>query len=140
MRYRPELLSDALSIIHKWASEKGIPQDHADIGPFVEGLQYAEKLHIEGWLFYADSQPVGCLFGQPLSKDIYLYHFSKALSQYRGLARYMRQRTAEDIPQQFSYLNWEQDLGIPGLRQFKRSYRPIQMLQKGRVSNDLPTK
>jgi len=130
IRYRPELLQDVLTIIHNWADEKETP---ADIGPFIEGLQHAEKLHIEGWLFYADSKPVGCLFGQPLSRDIYLYHFSKALSEYRGLARYMRQRTAEDIPQQFTYLNWEQDLGIPGLRRFKKSYRPIQLLQKGRI-------
>jgi len=128
-RYRPELLKDVLTIIHNWADEKETP---ADIDPFIEGLQCAEKLLIKGWVFYADSQPVGCLFGQPLSKDIYLYHFSKALSHYWGLAQYMRQRTAEDIS--FTYLNWEQDLGILGLRQFKRSYRPIQMLQKGRAS------
>jgi len=132
-RYTIDAKDDVLSVIRAWAKEKQLLEDHADILPFKEGLQHASTLDLEGWIFYADSQPVGSLFGQALSDEIYLIHFSKALSEYRGLARYMRQCSAQQIPDQFKYLNWEQDLGIPGLRQFKHSYRPIQLLQKGRI-------
>jgi len=133
VRYTPDLLSDATSIINGWADKRDLSHESADISPFLEGVQHAQRLHIEGWLFYIDAKPVGCIFGQTLSKETYLYHFSKTASQYRGLAQHMHQRTAEDIPEQFTYLNWEQDLGIPGLRQFKRSFQPTQLLQKGRV-------
>lgn len=67
-----------------------------------------------------------------LSGKFALCHFEKALSTHHEhlntflaieVARKLREAGCE-------FMNWEQDLGLEGLRRSKRSYRPVRMLKK----------
>ena len=63
-------------------------------------------------------------------------HFEKAATTvYTGIVPYFRQKTAQALRERgIEYVNLEQDLGIPGLRQSKRSYAPVAFLKKYRVA------
>jgi len=127
-KFSQDLQNDVFHIADIWAEEKN---GQTDIEPFKEGVKLAAQLNLEGWVFYASTNPVGTLFGQSMTDTIYLVHFSKELPEYRGLSQYMHQSAAQQTT--LPFLNWEQDLGIEGLRQFKHSFQPIQMVQKGEV-------
>jgi uncharacterized protein len=51
-------------------------------------------------------------------------HFEKYNAALKGVAQVINWETARLLAGEYKYLNREQDLGIPGLRQAKRSYSP----------------
>jgi uncharacterized protein len=58
-------------------------------------------------------------------------HFSKAAISYAGVYEFLMRESAKILIQyKYQYLNYEQDLGLPGLRRSKGSYRPISFLKK----------
>lgn len=55
-------------------------------------------------------------------------HFAKALTAHSGVTEYLFRRVAETlIDRGVELWNWEQDLGLPGLRQHKASYASEQL-------------
>ena len=65
----------------------------------------------------------------PINSDSWTVHFEKARSDCKGAAQVINQRTAQYLLGKCEYINREQDLGIPGLRQAKQSYLPDRMLK-----------
>ncbi len=124
-------LPKARTIIDQWAQAKQHVRD--DVEACYEGSEQADLLGLQGWIYEVDGLPSGFLLGGPLTQHIYAYHFSKTSGAYRGLPTYMHHDVARRIPSQYTLLNWEQDLGIEGLRHAKRSYHPKAMVKKGRL-------
>lgn len=61
-------------------------------------------------------------------------HFEKADTAYIGVSQYLKQQTAMCLEKLgCTYINYEQDLGIPGLRKAKKSWQPIQYLKKFKI-------
>ena len=66
-----------------------------------------------------------------MNHDTFAVHIEKADSHIDGSYNILNQEFARHIPEQYVYLNREEDLGIPGLRKAKLSYRPVILLEKG---------
>jgi hypothetical protein len=123
---------DVYDLLARW---KGTP--HTDIEETKEAIEYQSKLGLEGWLFYSNSKAIGLLIGEPLNSRIYVIHFAKADTSYKGVYQYMYHAYAEALlKRSFTLLNLEQDLGIPELRQSKHSYQPVKIAPKWRISLD----
>ncbi len=56
--------------------------------------------------------------------DITKADMEKADRHVEGAFAIINQQFAEHLPEQYIYLNREEDMGIPGLRQAKLSYHP----------------
>ena len=68
-----------------------------------------------------------------LSNDSIDFHFDKAVSQFAGAGATVVSRrhfAGSDIAKDRLYLNLEEDMNIPGLRQSKETYRPMYKLPK----------
>ena len=65
----------------------------------------------------------------PVSSDLWTVHFEKTRYEYKGASQYITHKTAAALQGRACLLNREQDLGIPGLRQAKKSYDPLFLLQ-----------
>ncbi len=63
-----------------------------------------------------------------------VWHFEKAMADIPGLGQLITQWFAKYGLSGFDFVNREQDLGIPGMRQAKESYYPHHMVQKNSVS------
>ncbi|MCK5844461.1 MAG: DUF2156 domain-containing protein [Victivallales bacterium] len=55
-------------------------------------------------------------------------HFEKTAKGIKGAAQVVNQETAKRLAEHCRYINREQDLGIPGLRRAKKSYKPYLIL------------
>jgi hypothetical protein len=60
-----------------------------------------------------------------------LCHFEKELLSYENCSHYLIDQNSRHLSMKgCAYVNWEQDLGLPGLRENKQYYRPDKYLKK----------
>ena len=73
-------------------------------------------------------------YGSPINYQTCGVHVEKADTNYEGIFSLINQEFALHIPEQYVYINREEDLGIPGLRQSKESYNPDHYVEKFSVT------
>jgi hypothetical protein len=132
-----DLLRDAAEVLDNWKREKGEDGDYAAAR---EALELYGTLNLRGAVFYVDEKPAGWCLGESIAKGrSFAVHFEKALDEYKGIYQYMNQAFAASLPRFFTWINREQDLGDPGLRQAKETYRPCGYVKKytGRKKPDI---
>ncbi|MBQ7162895.1 MAG: GNAT family N-acetyltransferase [Bacteroidales bacterium] len=96
-------------------------------------LEHYETLGLQGGVLRLDGQVVAYTYGQPLSDDTFGVHIEKARPDIEGAYPLINQRFALQAAAPYRYINREEDLGLPGLRQAKLSYHPTELLEKGEV-------
>ena len=123
----------AFDVIDIWETENRDQSHSSDADACREAIQRASDLGLQGWIYTVDGRSAGLLIGGPLTHDTYMYHFSKATLGFRGISALMYQDAASRIDQRYLFLNWEQDLGIPGLRHAKQSFHPLLLANKWKL-------
>ncbi len=96
-------------------------------------IESYRALAAEGMLLRSGDEILAVSIASRASADTFNVHFEKARHGTQGayaainreLARYLREKHPD-----VRYLNREEDMGIEGLRQAKRSYRPHHMIEK----------
>ena len=96
----------------------------------IYALHHFRELRLSGGLLYAGGTPVAFTFGSAVNYDTFDVHAEKALTDYEGAYAFINQSFASHLPATFTYLNREEDMGVPGLRQAKLSYHPYKLLNK----------
>jgi hypothetical protein len=56
-------------------------------------------------------------------------HFEKGSPDFDGIYKAINMETAQRLRQQVTFIDREEDLGIPGLRQAKLSYQPDHFIE-----------
>ncbi len=80
---------------------------------------------------YVENTLVAFSIEEILPKRQAIGHFIKADPNYRGVFEYINLKIAQYLYEHnVLFWNWQQDLGIPGLRAVKLSYRPVAFLEK----------
>ncbi len=99
-------------------------------------LEYSHLLNLTGILVYIDGECVGFSINEIIDKDYAICHFQKAILAYEHLDVFISQLVAKELIHfGCRYVNWEQDLGIPGLRNLKSSYQQYNFLKKYEVTS-----
>jgi hypothetical protein len=83
-----------------------------------------EELSVEGIAVKIDGKIKAFSIFSKLCEDCYDTHFEKYDSTVKGLAQIINRDTAVYLKDKCTYINREQDMGLPGLRKSKRSYYP----------------
>ena len=65
----------------------------------------------------------------PINDHVWGEPFEKADRRFKGVSQFITSESARHLIGRAKLLNREQDLGIPGLRQAKRSYEPVLFLK-----------
>ena len=126
----PELIPDALAVLEKWRDGKSEEDTH-DYAACREALEYFGELNMKGLLVYSDGEPAGWCLGEPIARGrIFTIHFEKGLESRKGIYQFVNQAFAATLPEYFTHINREQDLGDEGLRQAKMTYRPSGFVRK----------
>jgi hypothetical protein len=126
-----EYLENALAILEEWRKQR---EDEGDYSAAKEALLRSEELVLCGGIYYVNGNPAGYTLGEEIAGGTtYVIHFEKALSQFRGLYQFINMSFASILPDKYTFINREQDLGDEGLRQAKMSYRPAGFVKKYRI-------
>jgi hypothetical protein len=130
----PELVPECLALECKWYKANRTDSDAEELSyerrSLTFALRHAVELGLTGGAICVDGQIVAFAFGAPINSDTFAVHVEKADIRYDGAYSVMNFEFAAHIPEQYIYINREEDLGIPGLRQAKLSYRPFLLLEK----------
>lgn len=124
-------IPDAMFILEKWRESRPDPGDY--VGG-KEALEKIEELKLCGNIVYIDGRPAAYTLGEELKKGTnFAIHFEKAASEYKGIYQYINKVFASSLPEKYTHINREQDMGDRGLRQAKMSYRPVGFVRKYKV-------
>jgi len=88
-----------------------------------------ETMGYKGLILRIDGVVQAFGIGSELTKDMGGFHFEKAAPDIKGLYQYFDQQCALKLFKDYTYINKECDMGIPGLRHSKRSYYPAMMIK-----------
>lgn len=125
-------LEDAHVVLDTWYQDKPEAQEN-EREAMYEGLRFFDDLSLEGFLTYVENKPVGVYFGERQNIDTFVVHCAKTLPHIAGLSAFLHIESAKNLSDSIAHLNWEEDLGIGGLRQTKYSYAPALIRKKGRL-------
>ena len=129
-----EKANEALNVLEIWNNEYTGKEDVTDYSSCKEAIQLLYRLKLEGLIFHIDGDACAFLIGEKMNSEQYLLHFAKACRQVKGLNQYIYQALAQSLDPKIKFLNLEQDLGSPSMRQAKHSYHPDRMIHKWRVA------
>lgn len=93
-------------------------------------LPFMEDLEISGGVLRVEEKVVAFCFGCPINERVFDVQVEKALPEYREAYTVINQEFALHLPDNFIYINREDDMGIEGLRKAKLSYKPKILLPK----------
>lgn len=92
-------------------------------------LQNFSRLGQRGLLIKVDGKGVAFSVFEEIFPGTAGVHFEKADRHYKGLYQVINQESAKALEAAgFSLINREEDIGVPGLRQAKHSYGPVEVV------------
>jgi len=129
----PELIPQCLDFEARWCMQHDYVE-HASLKEERRALTYAihhyEKLGLIGGVLWIEDKMVAFTFGSPINRNTFDVQYEKAYADIDGAYTIINQEFVSHLPEQYIYINREEDLGIPGLRQAKLSYHPAILLEK----------
>ncbi|MDY3090667.1 MAG: DUF2156 domain-containing protein, partial [Porphyromonas sp.] len=93
-------------------------------------LRNRESLGLQTGVLTVEGRVVAFSFGSPINATTFGIHAEKADINYEGAFAMINREFARRIPEQYTYINREEDLGLEGLRRSKQSYKPELLLIK----------
>jgi GNAT superfamily N-acetyltransferase len=89
-----------------------------------------DELGMTGGTIFVDNKMVAFTFGNPINNSTFDVCVEKADTTYEGSFTIINQEFVKHLPEQYTYINREEDLGDEGLRRAKLSYKPEFLLEK----------
>jgi hypothetical protein len=134
-----------LKLEDEWCKNNGCKCDEDLLNErraMIYALQHFDQLDMIGGAIRVDDKIVAFSFGSPINKNTFGIHVEKADIRIEGIYSVINQLFASHIPEQYIYVNREEDLGVEGLRKAKLSYHPVILLEKNvaikkRISTNL---
>jgi hypothetical protein len=135
----PQIVPQCLELECKWFKENRTDDDKEELSDerrsMTFALHNADELGLIGGAIRVDGEIIAFSFGAPINHNTFGVHVEKADTRFEGAYTVINQEYAAHLPEQYIYMNREEDLGIPGLRQAKLSYQPILLEKCAAVMN-----
>lgn len=132
----PEVQESINKVNNEWGSSrnKTLAEIESELGAIKRNLKHSEHLGAKAYGLYVADELVGYIIYEILPNKMIMNHFTKANIDYVGVFEYLDHTFAKHLSKQdIEFINYEQDLGIEGLRKSKLSHHPVDFLRKYRV-------
>jgi hypothetical protein len=127
-----EITKDCIGTAYQWYV-KHMGQDELlrwEFAAVKDALEHFEELGLRGGALLIYGKVEAFSLGEPLNEDMCVIHIEKGNSDIRGIYQVINQECCLHCWPEFTFVNREEDMGIPGLRKAKLSYRPVKMIEK----------
>jgi hypothetical protein len=138
-RMNSGMADEAMAFIRKFNEQKNLSNVHARALLLMEEVAMDDvfrNLESVGYLSGAiliDGNIEALSIGGRQGKNTITVHIEKANTQFRGLYQAINNEFCIHNAKNIKRINREEDLGIPGLRKAKLSYKPCMMVEKYKV-------
>src|SRR5512133_1696690 len=129
-------LCGCLQLLDEWgrvAEVEGNRFFGLEMDATAEALAQADVLGLEGVVVEVAGDVRAFVVGERLNRETAVCHFEKSDFFMEGLSQLVNREFARLLFTECRYVNREQDLGEPGLRNAKLSYHPVELVKKFRV-------
>jgi len=128
-----EHLPACLELAEKWCEIRRCAEDlnlMDEWEAIQEALAHFVDLGLVGGVMFVEDRLEAFTVGEQLNDNTAVIHLEKANPEIRGLYAAINQAFLKHAWQEIPWVNREQDLGEPGLRQAKLSYQPHHLEEK----------
>lgn len=120
---------DALDIAREWvAAQEASPTHEHELRAIENAIHQRKQLGIDGWLLYVNDEPAALSLASYINCRVVDIHYEKCVPKYRDAYPIIVREVARHMC--CEYINREEDLNVPGLRQSKLSWKPHHILHK----------
>jgi len=135
----PDNSEECLAFLEEWCRERDCDaDDQVDLAcekqAAINTLMNIDTFDVKGILLRIDGQVRAFGISAPLTRDMATLQYEKALGSIKGLYQYFDNACARKLFEDYTYLNKESDMGIPGLAKAKRSYHPVRMVRSVKLA------
>ena len=129
-----DTMADVRYILGVWRKNKDNELECNDLGALEVMMLSFSQLSIEGIVVYMDGLPCSVAAGYLLTEDTVDACLQKSTVNLHGLQYHVRQLFSAYWPESVKFYNYEEDLGIEGLKTAKEFMHPCSMVDmyKGR--------
>ena len=134
--YEARHLEGALAVLDEWHRVRlalGPSALEGEVDGAAEALRLYGELGLSGVVLLVDGEVKGFALGERLNRETAVCHFEKGDLFLEGLYQLLNREFCRLLFTDCLYVNREQDLGEPSLRQAKLSYHPLELVRKYRV-------
>ena len=137
-RYETMNQTNALAVIpqfDKWYNAKGDRSKYleCEYHAIITMLNDFDSFGLTGGVLYADGEICAFTISEQLNSKTVLIHIEKADNSIHGAFTAINQMHLAKEWAHMTYVNREDDFGVPGLRKAKESYRPVFKVLKYRA-------
>ena len=128
-----ENISECREMQDQWCAVRECDRDPGlchEYDAIRDTFTYFELFNLVGGAIRVNGVIEAYAIGEELAPNTAVWHFEKAMPEIQGLSQLINQWFSVHALRDFEFVNREQDLGIPGLRQAKASYYPHHMVDK----------
>ena len=136
----PTLFPECLQLLQQWSDNaeaighlQGADSKVMERESISQVFDNWERLGAIGGALFVDDKMVAFTYGVPINGNTFDLCVEKGDINYKGVYTVVRHEFMQQIPEQYIYINLEEDLGLPGLRRAKSSYHPAYQIQKDRA-------
>lgn len=131
----PDRFDECMRLERAWrqAHEGHTSKLCAEQQAMQRGFAHFDALHLQGGCVYVGDRLVAFTYGSAVNGHTFDTHFEKADATCDGAFAVINKLFAEHLPERFTRINREEDLGLEGLRRAKRSYHPVEIAPKHRA-------
>ena len=130
----PEIIPQCFNLECVWKTQNDNLQEKTALDAEREAIKTAfenyDELGLKGGALIVDNQVVAFTYGSPINDVVFDVAVEKADANFTGAYSMINNEFAKQIPENFMFLNREEDLGLEGLRKAKLSYHPVEILDK----------
>lgn len=127
-----ENMKEITTFLKRWCLWKDCASDpllENEKKAIMYSMAHFFELELSGIVIRIDGNIEAIAVYEKMSPDTVVVHYEKGSPDYDGIYKGINVETAKLVQKEVTFINREPDMGLPGLRKAKMSYRPHHMVE-----------